>query len=234
MKKTKSQVRAARRNRNFATLLYPDSAAKDWQSQLESLHVPVLVSPIHDKDVNPDGTPKKTHRHILIMFPNPKDYDTQVKQIFQNIGAVGRESVASTRGYARYLCHLDNPEKAQYNPKDIIALGGADYAAITRLQSDVRQTTMDIMAWCSTNRVWSMAELLDYSAKCQPDWYDVLCSQRAYIISVYLKSLIWEEEHGYVRHADRDRTKQPPETPKCKIIDGKIIDVESGEIVGTM
>lgn len=235
MKKTKSQVRAARRNRNFATIIYPDSAAKDWQEQLAALHVPVLISPLHDRDVNPDGEHKKAHRHILIMYPNPKDYDTQVKPIFQKIGAVGRESVSSTRGYARYLCHLDNAEKAQYDPKDIIALGGADYSAITRLQSDVRQATMDIMRWCSTNQIYSLAELLDYAAEKQPEWFDVLSTQRCYIVTQYLKALVWEQERGYVRHSDRaaeDDKQQPIATPKCKVADGKIIDVTTGEIVG--
>lgn len=234
-KKTSAQIRAAKRSRNFATIIYPESAAPDWKTQLEALHTPILISPLHDKDVNPDGKQKKPHRHILIMYPNPKDYDTQVKPVLKKIGAVGRETVASTRGYARYLCHLDNAEKAQYDPKDIIALGGADYAAITRLQSDVRQATMDIMRWCSTNQIYSLAELLDYAAEKQPEWFDVLSTQRCYIVTQYLKALVWEREHNYTRLADRtaeDDKQQPIATPKCKVADDKIIDVTTGEIVG--
>lgn len=236
IKKTNAQIRAAKRSRNFATLVYPDSCAADWQSQLAGLHVPVLVSPLHDQDLNPDGSAKKPHWHVLIMFDSPKDFENQVKPIFDKLKAVGREAVTSTRGYARYLCHQDNPEKHQYDPKDVVSFGGADYAAITRLASDVRQITTEIMQWCAKNQIWSMAELLDYAAKCQPDWYDVLCSQRAYIVSMYLKSMIWEAEHNYVRFEDRTDNNATPEPapPKCKVVGKKIIDVESGEIVGTM
>jgi len=40
------------------------------------------------------------------------------------------------RGYARYLCHLDNPEKHQYSRDDVKAFGGADYDEITQLETD--------------------------------------------------------------------------------------------------
>ena len=84
--------------------------------KLDQLHVAALISPLHDKDTNPSGEPKKPHYHVLLMFEGVKDYETQVKPIFAEIGGVGREMVNSARGYARYLCHLDNPEKAQYEP----------------------------------------------------------------------------------------------------------------------
>ena len=235
IKKTNAQTRAAKRSRTFATVIYPDSWATDWQKKLEELHVPALISPLHNQDTNPDGSVKKAHRHVLIMFDSPKDYENQIKPIFEKIGGVGREAVTSTRGYARYLCHLDNPEKAQYDPADVISMGGADYSAITRLQSDVRQVTMEIMSWCSKNQVWSMAELLDYSAKCQPDWYDVLCSQRAYIVGQYLKALVWEQVHNYTRFEDRNNATPDPLAPtRCKVIDGKIIDASTGEIIGIL
>lgn len=237
MPRKTSQIRAAKRSRNFATLIYPDSVAADWRSQLEAMHVPILVSPLHDRDTNPDGTIKKAHRHVLVMYDSVKDFSRQVKPMFDKIGAVGRETVASTRGYARYLVHADNPEKAQYDPKDIISFNGADYATITRLPSDVREITKDIMHWCSANQVYSLAELLDYAAQEKTEWYDVLCSQRAYIVGQYLKSLIWEAERNYTRLADRTDDTTPVSsapTPKCKVIGDKIIDMESGEIVGTI
>ena len=43
------------RTRNFATVVYPDSAPDNWLSALEDTHVTSCVSPLHDQDVNPDG-----------------------------------------------------------------------------------------------------------------------------------------------------------------------------------
>ena len=110
-KESKARYEAKRsgRTRNFATVVYPESAPEDWINKLEELHVAVLVSPLHDKDINPSGEPKIPHYHVLLMFESPKDFETQIQPIFDSIGAVGRELVNSARGYARYLCHLYNP-----------------------------------------------------------------------------------------------------------------------------
>ena len=94
--------------------------------RLDQCHVAALVSPLHDRDTNPSGEPKKPHYHVLLMFESPADYESKVAPIFAEIGAVGRETVNSARGYARYLCHLDNPEKAQYSPSEVRCMGGAN------------------------------------------------------------------------------------------------------------
>ena len=93
-----------KRSRNFATVVYPESAPNDWQEILSSHFVPSFVSPLHDKDKNPTGEDKKPHYHVVVMFEGKKS-DEQVKEVFDSIGGVGLEKVQSIRGYARYLCH---------------------------------------------------------------------------------------------------------------------------------
>ena len=111
-KQARADAKRAGRTRNFATVVYPESAPADWMERLDQHHIAALVSPLHDKDKNPSGEPKKAHYHVLLMFESPADYESKVAPIFAEIGGVGRETVGSARGYARYLCHLDNPEKA--------------------------------------------------------------------------------------------------------------------------
>ena len=53
------------KKRNWAFVLYPESAPENWKEQLQLTGLPCVISPIHDKDVNPDGTPKKAHHHII-------------------------------------------------------------------------------------------------------------------------------------------------------------------------
>ena len=102
------------RTRNFATVVYPESAPDNWQSILEEQFVPAFISPLHDSDLNPTGEPKKEHYHVVIMYDSVKTME-QAQDLFQKIGGVGCERVQSIRGYARYLCHLDNPDKHQYD-----------------------------------------------------------------------------------------------------------------------
>ena len=81
-----------------------------------------------------------------------KNFETQVKPIFDDIGGVGREMVNSARGYARYLCHLDNPEKAQYDPAEVRCMGGADYYGITNLPTDDIKMLGEIMSTYESKR----------------------------------------------------------------------------------
>lgn len=124
------RINGTGRTRNFACVVYPDSAPNDWLDRLRSECVPAFVSPIHDKDINPDGTIKKPHYHVLVMFDGVKT-QTQWEEFRNQFGGVGSEIVQSTRGYARYLCHLDNPEKVRYNVDDVISIGGADYPFVS-------------------------------------------------------------------------------------------------------
>ena len=119
--------------------------------------------------------------------------------MFELIGGVGREAVNSARGYARYLCHLDNPEKAQYDPKDIIAFGGADYSAVVHLPTDDMKMLQEVFAFIRVNQIYSLAELLDICSVVNQDWFSMIAMSRAYVVDKYIKSLTWENENSYVR-----------------------------------
>ena len=55
------------RSHVWTFLVYPDSVNENWLFLLDSLHIPICVSPLHDKDFNPTGEPKKPHKHIFQM-----------------------------------------------------------------------------------------------------------------------------------------------------------------------
>lgn len=63
------------RTRNYATMVYPESAPENWQTVIAESKIPVFISPLHDKDINPDGTPKKPHYHVLTSFDSVKTVD---------------------------------------------------------------------------------------------------------------------------------------------------------------
>ena len=109
--------------------------------------MPSFISPLHDKDTNPTGEPKKPHYHVLIMYDSVKTSE-QAKELFALIGGVGCEVVQSIRGYARYLCHLDNPEKFQYNIDDVKSLCGADYVGTIGLAIDKLKALDEMMEFC--------------------------------------------------------------------------------------
>lgn len=184
------------RTRNFATVVYPESAPVDWVDILTSQFIPSFISPLHDKDINPGGESKKPHYHVILMFDSVKTVD-QAKTIFDLIGGVGCEVVNSIRGYARYLCHLDNPEKHRYNPEDVKSLSGADYYSCCNLAIDRYKVIQDILDYCELYNVISYRELLMYCRTERFDWFRVLCDNGTYVIKEYLKSKKWEmDQYG--------------------------------------
>ena len=91
-------------------MAYPESAPEGWRDVLDEQHIQWVESPLHDKDMNADGTPKKPHWHILLLFDGKKSYE-QVKELTDKLHATIPQKCASAKGLVRYMAHLDNPEK---------------------------------------------------------------------------------------------------------------------------
>lgn len=184
-----------RRFRNYATVVYPESAPDNWQEILSQQFVPAFISPLHDLDTNPDGEVKKSHWHVLLAYDAPKSTD-QAEDVFKSISGVGCEVVQSIRGYARYLCHLDNPEKHQYPPEDVRSLCGADYSSIIGLVIDKYKAINEMLQFVSEKNLYSYSELLDYCRIERFDWFRVLCDNGTIVVKEYLKSRLWTKERS--------------------------------------
>lgn len=181
---------ASKRTRNFATVVYPESAPDDWFDTLVDFKVPAFVSPLHDQDINPGGEIKKAHYHVMIMFEGVKTQE-QAQELFNQIGGVGCETIQSIRGYARYLCHLDNPEKHQYLQEQVRGLCGADYPSIIGLALDKYKAIGEMMDYCNSNTVVSYSALLEYARDNRFDWFRILCDCGTMVMKEYLKSFKW-------------------------------------------
>lgn len=183
------------RTRNYATVVYPESAPEDWFSILEQCFVPAFISPLHDSDINPTGETKKAHYHVMIMFDGVKTSE-QAKAIFDMIGGVGCEVVNSVRGYARYLCHLDNPDKHQYLQEEVRALCGADYCGIIGLAIDKYKALREMEEFIERYDILSFRMLCRYATVHRQDWDRVLKDNGAFYLREYLRSRKWSVENG--------------------------------------
>lgn len=204
------------RKRNFACVVYLDSAPDNWRQLVDDLHVPAFISPYHQFDVNPTGEPKKPHYHVMVMFEGKKSLN-QVQDLFSSFGGVGCELVESLRGMARYLCHLDNPEKYQYPVSEVISLSGSDYLEAIGLPTDKYVSVGEIMDFCVKYEFYSFSELAIYCKANRYDWYRVLVDKSTIYMREFLKSLKWDKyDKDIVHRVD------------C---DGNLFDVRTGEII---
>lgn len=176
------------KKRNWAFIVYPESAPSDWFDILIQKGVQGCVSPLHDKDVNPDGAAKKPHYHVLVTYDGPKSFNS----INEYVSALNQPipiPVESVRGQYRYFTHEDNPEKAQYDKSDIRIMNGfsiRDFVELTKsevnniikeLQSMIRER--DIFEYCDLMDILFDEDLVDY--------YDVACSH-TYFLEKYITS----------------------------------------------
>ena len=210
------------RTRNFATIVYPDSAPEKWQSILAEQCIPAFISPLH-KDLNPDDSEKKPHYHVMLMFESMKT-DEQAKDVFDKINGVGLTRVQSLRGYARYLTHMDDPSKKQYSAEDVISMCGADYSIAIGLPTDKYKAIGEMIDWCIEYGVVSYSELIVYARENKFDWFRVLCDSGTVVITQFLKSQHWTET----------QYKPSPKyvnTEHITLAEGEEVDPYTGEII---
>ncbi len=192
------------RVRLWATVVYPDSAPDNWQELLADKHIACYISPLHDKDINEDGkTPKKPHYHVFLIFDSKKSRE-QIKIITDSFGGVGQELIRSKRGYARYLCHLDNPEKHQYPIEQVVALGGLDYESDIGIVINKYKVIAEMLDFVSINNVFYYSDLFDYARLNEPTWFRVLCDNGSFVMKEYIKSNAYKynQQNGGLQNYD--------------------------------
>lgn len=180
-----------KRYRNWACIVYPESAPDDWLNILRSHKVPAFVSPLHNLDID-NGKPKKAHWHVMVMFEGNKTLE-QFTEISSSFGGVGTEVVKSLRGYSRYLCHLDETDKVKYPVDDVICVCGADYNGVISLVADEYRAIAEMLDFCVENNIRSFAELFLYSRSNNFPWFKVLCDKGS-TVEKFIKSYSWTND----------------------------------------
>jgi hypothetical protein len=146
-KEKKSTPKDVTKKRNWAFVVYPESVPADWKEQLQLSGLQCAISPLHDKDLNPTGEVKKKHWHVIACYGGPTSFNS-VKKLTDNLNAPGPQPLEQVRGYYRYLTHKDNPEKHQYDEREIRTLNGfniLDYMELTRNEVDEMKHELQLL-----------------------------------------------------------------------------------------
>ena len=143
-------------------IVYEESAPKDWRDKLKRSHGCYAISPLHQ----PDDECKKPHYHVVYMHGGPATLSVMKRAIPEDVPANGYvELCMHPRNYQRYLVHMDDPDKQQWegNPRELIdVLNGfpldlsRDYSKEERYQQ-----RMDVMAIIRDNDLCEYADLLE-------------------------------------------------------------------------
>lgn len=175
------------RNLRWTTIVYPESASSNFLDVLKDFHVPFLLSPLHDKDVDGDGVIKKSHYHLVLYFDSLKS-SAQAQVIFDAIGGVGCQSVQSPVSYARYLIHADDPDKYQYSAEDVVAYG-LDYLQCSLDEKSQKYLGIsDVITYVIENNIESFSRLLIVTSQLNRHIFEVVCDN-AYLVKSFMSSI---------------------------------------------
>lgn len=145
------------KKRYWAAVLYPESAPENWKEQLSLSGLSVAISPLHDKDIDATGEPKKPHYHLILCYQGPTTFNA-VNAFMGRLNQPIPQPLESVKGYYRYLTHKDNPDKYQYDEHEISTINGfniLDFVEMTGREVDeikirifdlIRQ--LDIFEYC--------------------------------------------------------------------------------------
>ena len=150
------------KSRYWAFIAYPESAPEDWKDILQKTGLSFAISPLHDSDKDPTEENKKPHWHIIAAWQNNTTQQAATK-VSQSINGVNPISLNSPKGYYRYFTHKDNPDKFQYNEKEIITLNGfniEDFIELTK--SEVRGIKRKIQEFILQNGIIEYSDLMDF------------------------------------------------------------------------
>lgn len=114
------------RARNWTLTIHEDDPAKLYiesiLARITGNNEPKIAFIKHDKDVDENGEIKTTHYHAVLMYTNARLFST-IKNTYQGAHI---EQTANLAASIQYLTHKNNPEKHQYDYKNIQTNDGTE------------------------------------------------------------------------------------------------------------
>ena len=189
-----------KRSSKWAFLLYKESAPENYLEVLEGLHIPFVLSPWHDKDVNKDTVEfKKAHKHGALFFDSLKSYSQVSDMLKENLNTPAHvEVVMSPKGMYDYFIHAENPDKALYNIEDIESGCGFDLEKflISNNKDEFISTMIDII---EENNFIEFNNLVRYARLENPKLLGLIMD-KTYFFAKYLDSRRHSSPGKEVKH----------------------------------
>lgn len=175
----------------------------------------------HDRDVRANGEPKKVHWHIILIWDNSTTFNNALKtaQAVSNTKYI--EPVRSLVGATRYLIHMDDPDKYQYDKDEVQTVGDVDFS---ELIESSRNDRIELKAMCEYIRDNGITHFDTFAYYCMNknlEWFRILSERNTF----FFKNLI-QAQHF------RLKTETENLGYVVKEINGQYIDLRTGEVLG--
>ena len=194
------------RAKKYTLVVYPQDMPENWREVLREKMWDVLISPLHDKDVNADNEPKKPHHHVIVSAGSSWITMNALVELGKKLKGVAKpQKCSNPKGMVRYFVHADNPEKAQYDKSKIEVYGNYDIEDYFKSTiGEERAIRKEIVEYILENAVDELADLVEYSMYHNELWDDYIASH-----TIYINEIIRSVRHG---RKSKTEVKADPET----------------------
>lgn len=224
------QPKTIKPSRVWVGLFYPeDGSIQNVIYKLEnSIHCNAWISPLHAPEVTEDGMERKPHYHLELIFEGKQSFE-RIQEIFDFCGIKYPRVCTSKRGYARYLCHLDNPEKEQFDTNEVYQVGDDNYFECISSSSNDLLVMSEICEWCYQNEIFEYWYL--YLHAFNQNWLEWcrIIKNQAQFFKSFLSSMAYSyRKHGSLKDFKFDILE---DNNRIKQIRKKEIEVERLKLV---
>jgi hypothetical protein len=161
-------------------------------------------------DINEDGSSKKPHYHVLLLFDNNKTIK-QAEEVSKLVNGTMPITVKDKSNLVRYFTHVDRPEKAQYSPVNIVTYGksAVDLVDEAYAISDVERLGIinEIYEWISENEIHYYDTVVDFARINNLTWHREINNRKtgvASLIHKYILSKATKAKESKLAEADTE------------------------------
>lgn len=177
-----------KRSNKWAFLIYEESTPSNYRDILEQMHIPYILSPWHNQDIDRStGEIKKSHKHGALFFDSLKSYSQISELLQQHLNTPSYiEIIMSPKGMFDYFIHASNPDKTPYDVNDIESGCGFDLNKflLDQGQSEVFSNIIDMI---EDQDFIEFQDLVMYARQHHLSYLDLII-QRTYFFAKYLDS----------------------------------------------
>ena len=206
------------RKRNVSFIAYPESisyvALRDF---LTGLGVKAAISPLHDEDVWSDsdvhewidrhkdkhgnlseedekkipevGSKKKPHWHVVLFFSGGR-YLAGLRKMCAPINIKTFWVIEEKAEYIRYLCHLDDVGKAQYDRDDVLGIGGIDLSPLWQMtESDKLDYFKLVIQLIKDEGITNFCDLVDATLAIDDTGFFQMVTEKTHFFGLYLTGM---------------------------------------------
>lgn len=188
---------AKEKARYFTFLLYPESIPSDWELKLETLGVPIAISPLHDKDKsNVEGQKyKKPHYHVIYIAKNPVTADSvrwKIKKLLGEKSLAMVQVVLNVENTYLYLTHESKDaiakKKHVYDKTDIKFINNFDIERYITIDVETKNQTLKSLL--QIIRAYSIPNVLDLHDFIEENGEDYGIDMNLFLSTIESKSSI--------------------------------------------